>query len=403
MRKGTVPLKAFHSRRGNEKRRAMITVACLLSALVVGAAPVTPPVTAQSEPRWTVTQPMHMARDGATITVLPSGDVLVVGGSGPHGPLVSAEIYRPRARLWARTGSLHAARDNHTATLLRDGQVLVAGGSDASNVLSSAELYDPRAARWTSTRPMRQARSGHTATLLSNGEVLVVGGASQNVTGLASAEIFNARTGRWRGTGRLITGRSGHRAILLPTGSVLVIGGDHADSADTLASAEAYIPRTGLWTRVRSMLYPRDYFTATLLRTGRVLIAGTPGTRSIFNCSLRGHTCPYPPDAELYNPQIGTSIPTGQMTTLRSQHTATLLADGTVLVTGGNGNTCGNANCPWTASTEIYRPQTNRWTAARSMHQARIDSLATLLHDGTILVAGGRAANELSSAEIYNP
>lgn len=359
--------------------------------------------TSGTAPHWMLAQPMHLARSDATITLLRDGTVLIAGGLGPHGPLASAEVYDPRTHIWTRTGPLHVARYYHTATLLHTGQVLVTGGQDASHVLASAEVYTPRTHTWAMVAPMHDARTLHTATLLRDGTVLVVGGSSQTTWGQASAEIYNPRTGQWHLTGHLIAGRSAHRAVLLPTGRVLVMGGDGTDSADTLASIEVYDPRTGRWARARSLLFPRDTFTATMLPSGRVLVAGVPGPIFLARCHLIGQRCPYPPDAEVYDPLTQRSTPTGRMSTLRQGHTATLLADGTVLVAGGNGGTCGNANCPYVASAEIYQLRMNAWIPTKSMHHARIFAAAVRLHDGTVLVAGGSAATTLSSTEIYEP
>ena len=65
---------------------------------------------------------------------------------------------------------------SHTATLLPSGKVLVAGGSNSGCNLSSAELYDPATGTWSSTGSLVTARVGHTATLLPTGKVLVAGG-----------------------------------------------------------------------------------------------------------------------------------------------------------------------------------------------------------------------------------
>ncbi len=89
----------------------------------------------------------------------------------------SAELYDPATGTWAATGGLGTTRAFHTATLLPSGQVLVAGGTnDGLNGLSSAELYDPATGTWTATGSLATARSTHTATLLPSGQVLVAGG-----------------------------------------------------------------------------------------------------------------------------------------------------------------------------------------------------------------------------------
>src|ERR1035437_10985201 len=97
----------------------------------------------------------------------------------------------------------------------------------------------------------------------------------------------------------------------------------------------------------------------------------------------------------------------GTMKSPRTQGTATLLADGRVLVAGG-GNTAAPTFAA-TASAEIYDPASNSWTVAASMAGPRTLHTATLLSDGEVLVAGGATAYTSSlgtvtaSAEIYDP
>jgi len=85
----------------------------------------------------------------------------------------------------------------------------------------------------------------------------------------------------------------------------------------------------------------------------------------------------------------------------RESHTATLLRNGTVLIAGGTDG-LGNVR----ASAEIYNPATNRWTPAGSMATPRLGQTATLLASGKVLVAGGEASPDPStqaSAELYDP
>jgi len=85
----------------------------------------------------------------------------------------------------------------------------------------------------------------------------------------------------------------------------------------------------------------------------------------------------------------------------RESHTATLLRNGTVLIAGGTDG-LGNVR----ASAEIYNPATNRWTPAGSMATPRLGHTATLLASGKVLVAGGEASPDPStqaSAELYDP
>jgi len=159
---------------------------------------------------WSTTGNLNTAVVLHTAMLLPTGKVLVVGGYLPTFPqgyaapisLSSAELYDPAAGTWSNTGNLNAGRDSHTATLLPDGEVLVVGGEAwhgqypglQVETLGGAESYDPNIGVWTITSSLNTARSRHTATLLPDGRVLVAGG---NVVGpftnivLDSAELYD--------------------------------------------------------------------------------------------------------------------------------------------------------------------------------------------------------------------
>ncbi len=111
--------------------------------LVLGALTMLPavPTLAAGSGTWTLTGSLHIARADSTATLLPNGQVLVVGGGG-----TSAELYTPATGSWTTTGSMHTARDYPSTALLPNGQVLVAGGSWAGP-LASAELYNPHQRR----------------------------------------------------------------------------------------------------------------------------------------------------------------------------------------------------------------------------------------------------------------
>jgi hypothetical protein len=240
----------------------------------------------------------------------------------------------------------------------------------------------------------------HTATLLANGKVLIVGGQDQNSSEIAGAELYDPATGMFTATGSLAQARMSHSATLLPGGKVLIAGGTHStpNGFQSLSSTELYDPATGTFdsNSVPRMINDHYSHTATLLNDGRVLIAG--GQYLIPN--FGGGQSP----AELYDPSAGTfTLATGDLITPRSLHTATLLNDGTVLIAGGS-------NSYSIAAAEIYDPATNVFTVSGSLATARNGHTATLLSNGKVLIAGGQddcpspcTNSYLSSVEIYDP
>jgi len=236
---------------------------------------------------WTQTGAMHERRAFATATLLLDGRVLVAGGitgGCPNfvcqGITGSAEIYNPRTDVWTLTGTMHQARARQTATLLPSGQVLVVGGASngnayaSDNAVAGAELYNPRTGVWTVTGSLHDARAGHAATLLGNGLVLVVG---SDGSAVLPAELYHPRTGAWTLTGSPHHDyyfETGETATRLLDGQVLVAGNGNGVP---LVGAELYNPHTGGWTSTASLHAGRGFQPSTLLATGQVLVEGGVG------------------------------------------------------------------------------------------------------------------------------
>ncbi|MFN7996938.1 MAG: kelch repeat-containing protein [Bryobacteraceae bacterium] len=242
---------------------------------------------------------------------------------------------------------------------------------------------------WVPVARMHSPRSGHRAALLQDGRVLVVGGWTTRGP-LKSAELFSPPAGQWTVTGSMSLDRYATALVRLPDGRVLADGGCISGCLAATATAEWFDPAAGTWeTTAGAMSSPRYYHSATLLQNGRVLVAG--------GCNASGCQT-VTATAELFDPATGTFTPTGSLAVPRDYHTATLLPDGTVLVAGGFGYT-GALN-----SAELYDPATGEWSTVGSMIDTRSYHAAAALPGGNVLVTGGVSANSelLATAEIYN-
>lgn len=300
---------------------------------------------------------------------------------------------------WTATGTMIDGRIFFTATLLPDGKVLVVGGfrnGDGTGPLASAELYDPSTASWTATGKMLQARAGHTATLLPDGSVLVAGGGTSPSDTVRSAESYDPSTESWSATGSMTNARGSHTATLLPDGWVLVAGGGVGISSSGIeASAELYDPKRRSWAATGRMRDARTLQTATLLADGKVLVAGGQSRSDTALAS-----------AELYNPMSGSWIVSSNMITGRAGHTVALLPDGKVLVAGGvSGGFTGDLNpSEILASAELFDPHSGSWKTTGSMVTPRFGFVAARLPDGRVLVAAGDTLGSPPlDAELYDP
>jgi hypothetical protein len=173
-----------------------------------------------------------------------------------------------------------------------------------------------------------------------------------------------------------------HTATLLNNGHVLMTGG-YANQVDQ-ASVELYDPALGTFTRAGNMTTGRSGHIATLLADGKVLIV--PGSESDGWDS-----------AEIYDPDAGSFTPTNwRIIDGMIAGTANLLPNGRVLTT------LAVQECDLLSTTaESYDPAMALFAPTGAMATGICRPTGTLLSDGTVLIAAGWFAGP--RAQIYGP
>jgi hypothetical protein len=342
------------------------------------------------------------------------------------------------ARVAAQTGQWSAPIAwplvaNHAA-LLTDGKVLV--WSDQLNV--TPRVWDPANGALTTASQISTNIVGSAQALLADGDVAIIGGRLTNGTGIQDAHNYDRGVTSWFPLQYMTQPRDEASAVLLGDGRLLAISGERipgqaTDEPEIITPGSAWsvlefavlaLPRTpwvfqlstgkvlvagpdhatrrldvsgdGSWSAVDNMLAgSRDAGTAVLVpgATDRVLAIGGRDP-AVTSCEL------------LDLPTTNSWSAAASMARARRHHNATLLADGSVLVTGG---TLTGDNAAYSVlAAERYLPASDTWTTLASMSMSRRrGSVALLLPDARVLCAGGgtgAAGSELhADAEVFSP
>ena len=399
------PPPAHRRRRFESGVGAILLIDLLALLLVAGTAPLAYLWLGQSNPG-----PIAAAMTAPPATPMPVADASPVQPSPSEsavptpGPTTASGLPSLKpiygTGTWSATAPLSQARWASASVVLRDGRVLLVGGTTANssiNAVTTATIFDPATGFWNSATGMLQARAYATAVLLSDGSVLVAGG-SRSGQPLDTAERYFPATDTWVAAGRLNLPRTQATLTLLPDGRVLAAGGgvEGTPGWNSTASAEVFDPKRSSWTLTAPMSVARARHTATLLADGEVLIVGGATT-------FHGETGSVTAAAEIYNAKTGTWRSAGHMARPRYVHSAVLLPDGRVLVAGGWYAT--SSSDPSHETVEIYDPAANKWSTTGSMIQARAEFGMVNLADGRVLAAGGidPAYKVTAASELYDP
>lgn len=282
---------------------------------------------------WAPAAPMGVARSTSATVTLTDGRVLVAGGTTDgYAPLASAEVFDPTKGAWTPTGAMNVARSWINGTLLADGRVLVAGGAFVTDEAVGAEIWDPATGQWTLTGPMVDADHGGLARL-ADGRVLAVGG--------RDAEIYDPSTNAWTATGSMAEARNTSNLALLPDGRVLVAGGGETVAGIPTAkrTTEIFDPATGTWSPAAPLHAPRGLGARIgVLPDGRPFVSG--GFLAVLtrgdDGQLKWVEDRIEDTVEIFDPATGSWWLSPKSGTGRSNHASVALADGTILLTGGD-------------------------------------------------------------------
>ncbi|XXF77855.1 DUF1929 domain-containing protein [Myxococcaceae bacterium GXIMD 01537] len=274
--------------------------------------------------------------------------------------------------------------------------------------------------------------SGH--AFLPDGRLLIAGGHVANYIGLADGIVYDYRNQSWAHTPDMNLPRWYPSVTTLPNGDALVISGTLSPGENNNLP-QVYQPATNTWRDLTGAVKDIPYYPWMYsLADGRVFFAGPRGrgqfidTQGVgswsWSAASSGGSRPYgtsvmydegkviiiggadPPKRDAERIDLSEDSPAwrsaGSMSQARRMANATLLPDGTVLVTGGSsGAGFDNKDAPVRAA-ELWNPASGEWTVLASEERYRgYHSTALLLPDGRVLSAGGRTREP--TAQVFSP
>ena len=242
---------------------------------------------------------------------------------------------------------------------------------------------------WYSSAHFEMERKNHTATLLDDGKVLIVGGLGPGGEPRERSEVYDPSLDQWVALDPPTTGaRVYHTATKLTDGKVLIAGGEDRLNTTYYKSVDIYDSALDQkWQTARDMIDKRSNFTATLLNNGTVLVVGG-------NCGLG---CALS-TAEIYDPASDTWTYTrGRLNSSRHSHQAIKLSNGNVLILGGNDGS------RQLLSAEIYDVNSDTFVTTSPYLGGSTNHTVTLdPSSNRVIVAGGLDGVPVDTIAIFN-
>lgn len=229
---------------------------------------------------------------------------------------------------------------------------------------------------WTVAGELARSRAYARAIAVETGEILIVGGldAKDDRVTLGTSEIFDPRTGRSTVLPQRLLGRLNQTLTVGYGGRVVMAGGTEwlDDHWGSVSKVDVYLPWPRTWVSAANMIQPRSDHGATALLDGRVLVTGGNYNNRLLRSS------------EIYDPQRDVWLPVQPLPRARTQFSIATLPDGSVLVAGGF-----EPDGAMTRTTLIYEPWADRWVEGPEMREVRLNHSMVKLADGDVLFFGG--------------
>jgi hypothetical protein len=364
--------------------------------------PTSPPPSGPPVVRVEPAAPMLRARTGFDSVVLGDGSILAVGDDfacypGPALPgSERAERYDPGTDTWTEAESLNKPRKSFAMVALAGGGTVVVGGINPDDIpYSSTKIFDTDAGTWSDGPLLDRAVGAPLAATLTDGRTISLSPRTFGETGYAtSIEFLDPAMSRWVPGTEL--GIYAEGVLALADGALLVSG----SSFESPPLLYRYDPAADSWTNVPAPIEIIDSFDYG--RFGQLVALEDGGVLALSVAPSSSD--PFPTTrVDRLDPATGSWSEVASTSTPREGAMIARLADGRVLVAGGTTSDEHEPGASALATTEIYDPASDRWSAGPDLLEPRKDGHALLLEDGSVLIHGGDASFNVSGDVPWCP
>ena len=314
--------------------------------------------------------------------LLATGKVFWWGSSGQN-----PSVWDPATGLVTNASPINDNIFCGGHSLLSSGEVFVTGGTiTIPQGIKAASSYNALTNTWSRLLDMNAGRFYPTNATLANGDVVVISGNKEDAFRNLIPQVWQVQSRSWRNlTSASVNLPLYPAAFLAPNGKIFVVGTDLSYYVSTTGA--------GALTTVAAQNASRrdNYGSAAMYDYGKVIYTGGGKDSDVPHSSVEMI------DLTATNPvwTYAASMPQP-----RRQHNATLLPDGTVLVTGGSSASGKNTNDGPKPAIN-WDPATNQWTIwATETRYRGYHSEALLLPDARVASIGG---NYEPSLQIFSP
>jgi hypothetical protein len=363
---------------------------------------------------WVAGSPLPIAMLYGTVTTLPDGRLLAVGGTDDATITANTYIGTVTGNVisWIPSNAMLVPVINHTASVLADGRILVAGGHNATTGEISTNTYigtvTENIIAWVASTALPDELLYSTTSILDDGRIMLVGGTDgTTISPNTYIGTVSLNTIIWAASNTMLAPIMNHVSVVVSSSTVLSLGGNTNPDISTEISGQVYItsvmasdmlsdghiidvrvvsagsgyahPAHPAWRATTAIPSTMIYGSVSNLGEGRILLSGGTDGITISASQYMGYVSDSAIAWRTMSP-----LPVAMI-----NHASVVLPDGRILLAGGHDATTGEISTNTYFGTVVGADTLIDWGAGTALPSAMLYGTVTILPNGRLLAIGG--------------